>query len=339
MASPEVSVLMPVYNGARFLAEAIDSVLGQTFGDFELLAINDGSSDETAEILARYRDSRVRIVDNGRNLGLIASLNRGFDLARGDFIARMDADDLCFPRRLEKQVNFLRENPWVGLCGTWFCTFGNGKPKIIRPPIQADDMAARLFFESPLGHPTVMFRRPLFVERGLIYKDEFLHAEDYELWTRAAEVTGLANLPDVLLRYRQHEAQTSSLRKTRQEATVANIRLRQLQKIHPDATQAERATHLAILSNMISDEAQIDVTIVESWLLKLIKLNEYAEKGFPIEAFRRAIAIVWWRFCSSQILAPGMLRSFYRSELTRVLSLRNKLGFLAVRMRAGGTPA
>ena len=111
MASPEVSVLMPIYNGARFLAEAIDSVLGQTFDDFELLAINDGSSDDTVEILARYgnRDSRVRIVDNGENVGLVASLNRGCDLARGKFIARMDQDDFSFPRRLAKQVKFLTE--------------------------------------------------------------------------------------------------------------------------------------------------------------------------------------------------------------------------------------
>src|SRR2546426_3494714 len=106
MAGPVVTVLMPVYNGARFLANAMNSVLGQTFGNFELLAINDGSSDKTAEILASCRDPRLRIVDNGRNLGLIASLNKGLDLARGDYIARMDADDVCYPNRLAVQVAF-----------------------------------------------------------------------------------------------------------------------------------------------------------------------------------------------------------------------------------------
>src|SRR5437870_2690752 len=124
MATPAVTVLMPVYNGARFLAGAMESVLGQTFGDFELLAINDGSSDQTAEILASSRDPRVRIVENGRNLDLIASLNKGLDLARGDYVARMDQDDLALPKRLEKQVHFLSASPRTGLCGTWFRTFG-----------------------------------------------------------------------------------------------------------------------------------------------------------------------------------------------------------------------
>jgi glycosyltransferase involved in cell wall biosynthesis len=330
MATPAVTVLMPVYNGARFLAGAMESVLGQTFGDFELLAINDGSSDQTAEILASSRDPRVRIVENGRNLGLIASLNKGLDLARGDYVARMDQDDLALPKRLEKQVHFLSASPRTGLCGTWFRTFGGTRSTVVRPPARADDMAARLFYESPLAHPTVMFRRALFAEHGLRYSHEYPHAEDYELWTRVAGLTELANLPEVLLQYRRHDEQVSTLKKAKQDETVRKILLRQLGKIHPHSTEAERDTHAAIVSSWIPDKVELELDYVESWLRGLIRRNETLA-AFPPEAFRRALAIVWWRHCSARFSVPGTLGAFYASELTRVLPLKNKLGALALR--------
>jgi len=334
MATPAVTVLMPVYNGARFLAGAMESVLGQTFGDFELLAINDGSSDQTAEILASSRDPRVRIVENGRNLGLIASLNKGLDLARGDYVARMDQDDLALPKRLEKQVHFLSASPRTGLCGTWFRTFGGTRSTVVRPPARADDMAARLFYESPLAHPTVMFRRGLFAEHGLRYSHDFPNAEDYELWTRVARITELANLPEVLLQYRRHDEQISTMKKAKQDETVRRILLRQLETIHPHATGPERDAHVAIVTNRIPDESGFTVDYVESWLTGLVRRNK-ALAVFPPEAFSRALSIVWWRYCSSRSSVPGVIRAFYASALTRVLPLKNKLGILAIRAMAG----
>ena len=334
MTVPEVTVLMPVYNGARFLANAMNSVLGQTFGNFELLVVNDGSSDQTAEILASCGDPRVRIVDNGRNLGLIASLNKGLDLAGGDYIARMDQDDVALPKRLEKQVHFLRTSLQTGLCGTWFRTFGGARSAVVRPPTGAEEMAAKLFHESPLAHPTVMFRRALFAHHGLRYSYEYPDAEDFELWTRAAQVTELANLPEVLLRYRRHDEQVSNVKKARQDESVKKILLRQLRRIHANTTEEEREAHVAIVSNRMPDATGVKVDYVESWLRELVRRNDLAEAGFPPAAFRRAIAIVWWRYCSSRSSVPGMLRAFYSSELTRLLPLKNKLGMLAVRAKA-----
>ena len=325
---------MPVYNGADYLKQAIDSILHQTYRDFELLVVNDGSTDSTRELLRTYSDPQLIVAENKRNCGLIASLNQGLEMARGEFVARMDHDDLALPRRLEKQINFLRKNTRFGLCGTWFQSFGAGAPTIARPPCHADDMAARLFVESPLGHPTVMFRRALFSEHALRYEDGFLHAEDYELWTRVAEVTELANVPEVLLQYRRHGEQSSTRSKLRQEETVAKIRERQLRRIYPNASDIERTIHLTILSNCAFEETQISVATVESWLLKLIRFNESAIGGFPAEAFRRAIAYVWWRYCSSRLLAPDIIRSIYRSELSNVLPLRNKLRILAMQLKA-----
>ena len=192
-------------------------------------------------------------------------------------------------------------------------------------------MAARLFFESPLGHPTVMFRRALFAEHGLRYSHEYPHAEDFELWTRVAQVTGLANVPEVLLRYRQHEEQITSLKKAKQEESVSKILLRQLTRIHPNATGAERKAHVAIVADRKPDLAAIGVDFVQAWLKELVRKNQMVDAAFPPMAFRRAIAIVWWRYCSSRSDAPGMLRAFYSSELTQALPMKNRLGMLAVR--------
>jgi glycosyltransferase involved in cell wall biosynthesis len=325
---------MPVHNGASYLRDAMGSIFQQTFPDFELLAVNDGSTDATPSILRSCTDSRLTVLENENNLGLIASLNRGLEMARGEYVARMDADDVALPKRLQRQVAFIRTSPRTGLCGTWFRTFGGACSTVVRPPTGAEDMAAKLFHESPLAHPTVMFRRALFADHGLRYSHEYPHAEDFELWTRVAQVTELANLPEVLLRYRRHDEQVSNLKKARQDESVRKILLRQLRRIHANATEAECEAHVAIVSNRRPDAAGVKLDYVESWLRELVRKNDLAEAGFPPAAFRRAIAIVWWRYCSSRSSVPGMLRAFYSSELTRVLPLKNKLGMLAVRAKA-----
>jgi glycosyltransferase involved in cell wall biosynthesis len=339
MTAPAVTVLMPVYNGAAFLREAIGSILGQTATGFELLVVNDGSTDDTSAILRATRDSRLRVIDNGANLGLITSLNRGLDAASGEFVARMDADDIALPRRLERQAAFLRSSPGTGLCGTWFRTIGEGRSTVVRPPAGPEDMAAKLFYESPLAHPTVMFRRALFAEHGLRYSPDFAHAEDYDLWTRAAEVTALANLPEVLLQYRQHAEQVSSAKAAKQDETVQKILLRQLFKVYPQASEAECAAHVAIVRNRLSAEDGLAVGDVESWLRKLIRANDSAAKPFPREAFRRALAFVWWRYCAPRCAARGVLRTFLASELTKALPVRNRLGILALRAKAVAAPS
>ena len=339
MSAPAVTVLMPVFNGAAYLREAIGSILEQTFGDFELLVVNDGSTDDTPSILRSCRDPRLRVLDNGANLGLIASLNKGLDAANGEFVARMDADDVALPRRLERQAAYLQIAPSIGVCGTWFRTFGGTRPTVVRPPVGPDDMAAKLFYESPLAHPTVMFRRMLFAAHGLRYSQDFAHAEDYELWTRAAEVTALANLPEVLLRYRQHAEQVSAAKAAKQDETVKRILLRQLRKVCPQASEAECNAHVAIVRNRMGDGDVLHVDYVESWLRRLIGGNETASRPFPREAFLRSLAIVWWRHCSARCARPGVLKAFFSSELTQALPLRNRLGILALRAKATVMPA
>lgn len=209
--APAVSVLMPVYNGERFLAEAIESILGQTFADFEFVIVDDGSTDTSPAILADYasRDPRIRVVTQA-NAGIVAALNRGLAECRTALVARMDADDVSLPTRLERQVAFLATRPMVAVVGTAvqrISETGAAGPEV-RHPAAWQAIARGLRHGNCLAHPSVMMRRDAVMEVGG-YREFLRHAEDYDLWTRVAERQELANLPDCLLRYRVHGGQVS----------------------------------------------------------------------------------------------------------------------------------
>ena len=310
MRSPDITVLMPVYNGARFLAAAIDSILQQTFGDLELLAINDGSYDQTAEILARYRDRRVRVVTNKRNVGLITTLNRGLDLARGRFVARMDADDISLPKRLETQLAFLLRNPEVGVCGTWFRTIGNGASRVVRPPYSPNIVSAHAFFYCPLAHPSVMFRREMLERHALRYDPTALHAEDYDLWVRALEYFSVANVPEVLLEYRVHGAQVSALSVQSQSQTTDRVRRKQLDRLFPNATSEEIALHLKICKfEAISGVNEL--LSARAWLDRLSAFNE-ERKVYDRPAFGDALGQMWYETALRGVaMAPKARRVYF----------------------------
>ena len=202
--APPVSVVMPVYNSAHVVADAVESILHQTFGDFEFIIVDDGSTDSTEEILREYAalDGRIKLY-NQENCGLIASLNRYCRVANGKYIARMDADDISLPARLEKQFRYLEAHSEVGVLGTWIQDVDSNRTPIIEWPVPADPVVVRwfLFFGNCIAHPSVMMRRELLDRLGY-YRPSAIHVEDYDLWIRAAEVTGLANLPEVLVQYR-----------------------------------------------------------------------------------------------------------------------------------------
>lgn len=200
---PLVSVILPAYNAERHIEEAVRSILTQSFADFELLVIDDGSTDRTVERIKKIADPRLRLLENGVNRGIVFSLNRGIDGSRGRYIARMDADDISLPRRLEKQVLLMDARPEVGLCGSWATKFFPFGPRWLqKAPEGSAALKAELLFATPFVHPSVMMRRSLLDREGLRYEDGYQTAEDYRLWGRMALVTELAVIPEVLLRYR-----------------------------------------------------------------------------------------------------------------------------------------
>lgn len=199
---------MPVYNAAPYLREAMDSILCQTFNDFEFLIIDDGSTDASVEIIESYHDPRIVHAKNTANLGLVATLNLGIDLARGEYIARMDSDDISLPERFAQQVGFMNAYPKVGACGTAYRYFGE-VDREISPPTQSKQAFALLSSTSCLGHPTSMIRKSVLDNHGIRYEPTYEGAEDYALWIRMGWVSQLCSLPEMLLFYRWHSKNKS----------------------------------------------------------------------------------------------------------------------------------
>lgn len=202
----KISVLMPVFNGEKYLAEAVDSILNQTFTDFEFIIVNDGSTDATAKILAGYGDERIRLVSS-EHKGLVYCLNKGLELSAGKYIARMDADDISIPQRLQIQYDFMESYPDIGICGGNYRVLG-GK-YVSKLPATDADIRATLFGQSAFCHPTVMLRKDVLDKSGLRYDKDFFRAEDYRLWIDLLDYTKGATIPKVLLHYRLHATNVS----------------------------------------------------------------------------------------------------------------------------------
>lgn len=207
---PKITVILPVYNGALYIGEAVQSILNQTYGDFELIVINDASTDHTLKVLEDFTDPRLRVVTNEQNLRVVKSLNKGLAMAQGELIARMDGDDVAHPRRFELQVAYLDAHPDVDFCGSWVQVFGS-ENYISKCSERHDLIKAHLFFLNSIYHPSVMFRRKSFLAHNLQYDESFTNAEDYGLWAKAVDVLQLANVPQVLLKYRVHASNVSKL--------------------------------------------------------------------------------------------------------------------------------
>lgn len=201
---PEISVVMPVYNGEKYLKEAIESILNQSFKNFEFIIINDGSTDKTAEIIQSYRDERIVYINNEKNLGLSKSFNIGIKVAQGSYIARMDADDLSLPERFEKQLNFLALHPEISIVGSAIERINEKGEKlgVSRKALEPQALKWQSLFSTPLFHPTVVGRAQIFKEN--LFDESLTNSEDYELWSRLMFEKGckLSNLPEPLLLYR-----------------------------------------------------------------------------------------------------------------------------------------
>ncbi|MCK9267047.1 glycosyltransferase [bacterium] len=202
----EITVLMAVYNGEKYVREAIESILSQTFKDFEFLIVDDGSDDSTPRILAEYKDSRIKIVRNPKNIGLAASLNTGIKLSSGKFIARQDADDISMPERLERQVSFIHNKKDIALVGTWVLTINSNGEKVDKVIYPCDDATIRknIVVRNQFAHGSVMYRKGAVVSAGC-YNELFRFSEDYNLWLRLVEFGEAANIPEFLYKWRMAE--------------------------------------------------------------------------------------------------------------------------------------
>ncbi|BAZ42345.1 glycosyl transferase family protein [Calothrix sp. NIES-4101] len=274
--TPKITVLMPVYNGECYLQETIDSILSQTLCDFEFLIINDGSTDYTKEIICSYNDPRIRLIDNESNLGLTKCLNKGLQLAKGELIARQDADDISYPERFAQQVDFLETHPEVALLGTWYNII-DAQGNIVgqgEKPCKCTQIRWELSFCCSFIHSSVMFRKSTILEQVGFYDETFIYAQDYDLWCRIACKLKVANLNEYLLKLRLNPSSMTATYGSIVENEPLKIRINNIENLL-GWTQ----------TNILSDKVQLK-TISALWigyfehlnLLSLQDVNKIIEK-------------------------------------------------------------
>jgi glycosyltransferase involved in cell wall biosynthesis len=293
---PKVTVLMPVYNAERYLREAINSILGQDFSDFEFLIIDDGSTDGSAAVIASCADSRFRVLSHGQNWGIVRTLNQGLAAAGGDYIARMDSDDVSLPARLRQQVRFMDENPDVAVCGTFYRSFGAGRERTVRLPRDPETLRTMLLFASPLAHPTVMIRRSFLVSHDLSYREEDRHFEDMGLWKECAERGRIANLPRVLLRYRLSPGGVSRQEKLLQERERALLGYcsRRLDEL---GMQYDERSLRAYHSLVSLRDPPADIYPDAAAFLRSLCVNNRRTGQYPHGTLTRLCGRMWFTLC------------------------------------------
>lgn len=269
-----VSVIIPCYNAEKYLYESIESIIKQSYTNLEIICIDDCSTDNTLEILKKLasKDARIKVLHNLENIKIAKCLNRGLEYATGDYIARMDADDIALPMRIEKQVLFMEKRQEIDICGTWcekIDSEGKHIGKIIYPLIH-DDLKVMLLFNSCFAHPTVMFRRSVYQSLGG-YKD-IMPIEDLEYWIRIAKKKKLANIPEMLLKYRIHGNNVTVTYTTKKADKI-----KELLKVHTDFFLSSNSLWFNLrflLSNWNERTSEKDLLSIKKAVNEIITANE-----------------------------------------------------------------
>ena len=305
--SPRVSVVIPVHNRAQYVGEAIESILRQTYSDFELLLIDDGSSDGTGEVLRSYADERVRLVRHERNLGIARTRNDGVRLARGDYVAFLDSDDIAYPMRLEKQIAFLDSHPDYAAVGAWVSWMDqSGRPmkRVKRRPASSGEIAALRVLRSGVENTASMGRTT--VLRDYPHNEAYDGAEDYELWARIAARHKLSNLQEVLVRRRVHGQQITKVKADGIRLENQAIHANQLARLDVAFTTKDLERH-ALLRGMQKRNFAPDRSYVEwanRWLLRLHEAN-HRTMTYPEPEFSGLLGKLWFRVCWHAQLNAG----------------------------------
>ena len=327
---PLISVLLPVYNCELYIKEAVDSILNQTHTNFELIIIDDCSTDATVSILKTYKDSRINLIIKPKNSGYTDSLNFGIEIAKGDYIARMDGDDISLPERFEKQVNFLENNLDVVLCGTSYRIIGSGK--IIHVPENHEDIQHALLEYSAFGHPTVMMRKSTLDKLPFVYNVEKEPAEDYELWVRLLFAGKLHNLQEVLLEYRIHENQVSSFRSEKQKLISIDIKFDLLKNVNYIFSEKEEILYKKCVSDSenINFSELINFISLLSNLKNLKNYKYFEEQKFIVFLRNLEIKIINRYFINRKNFRPIIYLHYRKVKffLDKKLTLENEFKLL-----------
>jgi glycosyltransferase involved in cell wall biosynthesis len=300
--TPELTVILPVHNSEQYLSEAIVSILNQTFEEFELLIINDGSKDKSGDIIKSFTDSRIRVVNHKHNKGLVVSLNEAIAISRGSYIARMDADDISDPNRFALQLQYLRENPSVDVVGSSVRVFGIDN-YIWDLPLDPDSLDAHTLFRCSLAHPAIMMRKSTIGKLKLKYLKFHQDAEDFDLWSRLLAKGGrIGNIATPLLSYRTHDSQISH-KNSRQVISTRSIYSWQLKnRLNIIASKRDLEMHHLIATLNISKNAR-SLEKKRRWLANIIQANNQTH-AYKSDKLRDLCATYWMDNCYVSGLGP-----------------------------------
>jgi len=296
MDEPLVTVIMAVYNTGPYLKDAIESILNQSYTHIEFIIINSGSTDNSAQVIASYNDKRIRFINKTSNENWLENINQALKEAKGNYIARMDHDDISLKDRLRKQIDFLNLHPEIGMCGTWMRTFGEGSSKVFKYPLTPEECKVHLLFNIPILHPSLVLRKALVEKYGIKYKQEFFPADDMELLAVNSDQIKYANIPEVLFHYRVHEKQASNTMSEVHDKLKLKVQLIMLRKILPDNTSDEIDLFWKISFNHFDYTTEF-LKRCET-LLKKITGNNKVMKVFDQEALEDKIQQVWFSLCT-----------------------------------------
>lgn len=300
--TPKISVLLPVYNGEKYLVEAVNSILAQSATDFELMIIDDCSSDSTPDLLKAIKDPRLSVFRNERNIGLTRTLNRGFDLARGEYIARMDADDICFRERFDLQLKCMQAEEKICVCSGSFKKFGSVNSDVVKE-LDDNTLKGEILFRNPFTHPFVMFRGGFIRQNKIYYDETYSSAQDYDLWLRLAhEFDGcrFANVPYFLGLYRDHDESVSASQKLKQRQNASRARFLFLEKLCGAVSHAEQAIHDSFYENEFIIKTPEQFLEKRAWLYKIIECNREL-KTYPQKEFEAAVYKKYYKLCLQNV--------------------------------------
>ena len=326
---PLISVVMSCYNSQSTIKDAVDSILSQTVEDFELIIIDDASTDDTLKILREYEDERIILVCNDTNRGLGYNLNYGVKIAKGDYIARMDSDDISLPYRFECQVKYLREHPDVICLGSRAKKIGKLSMfnRLFRSTIlqvqSYDDIKIQMLNGTPMLHPSVMFNGILLRESGLNYDPAFKRAQDYELWSRMVFDYKMENLKDILLLYRYSSTQASNQYRKEQIVNSEVMYRRVLHKLlGREVSDEELNMHILFSTKLNCDKDELEK--VSKWV-EILHEATISSLIFSEKSFNKFMSVRWAAICRCSLKRTMRIQKYLSKYYFRPYSVQNFL--------------
>lgn len=310
---PLVTVILPIYNCELFVKDAIQSILDQTYTNFELLIIDDCSTDNTLTIASSFDDIRIRIIKKVQNTGYTESLNLGISEAKGIYIARMDGDDVSLPQRFEKQVDFMELYPEIVVCGCNYKILDS--EQIITKPVSHEAIKIALLQESAIGHPTAMIRTSVLFDNKIKYNREYEPAEDYDLWVRLLAFGALANLKEVLFLYRNHEGQVSETKKNKQRTLATQSRWNLLKYLQIETNPEEENVYKKLFSlseKFNFQEVETFLKLKERLLAANDKVQYFQILEFKRFLFAMELRVINQFFIANKSYSPKIIFYYIR---------------------------